>query len=348
MPSLRNKLCIVDVGHGNCAVVTDRNGEVVVIDAGLRNGLLEFLRNHGIVLIRTVYLSHADEDHIGGLINVLAAGTVRIGRVVLNGDASKGTKVWGDLLLALRCAERDGAIERWKVGLTKGERENLSDVVVAVLAPSQYLAAKAVAGEDRQGRRISSNTMSAVIRVDAHGQPVALLAGDIDGVGLDDLLADRETESLRAPILVYPHHGGRPGTREIEPFAEKLLRAISPALVVFSVGRQRKGYPRLETVSALRRFLPDARIVCTQLSKDCSEHLPTASTGHLSQAFALGSADGASCGGTVLVALDTGGAVQPEANAHREFIRACVETPMCLRCLGGARGARGVRPVGRG
>jgi len=330
---LRNKLCIVDVGHGNCAVITDRNGDVVVIDAGLRNGLLEFLRYHGLVLIRTVYLSHADEDHIGGLINVLASGAVKIGRVVLNGDSSKGTKVWEDLLLALRCAVRDGAIERWDVGLTKGDREDLADVTVAVLAPSQYLAGKAVAGEDSQGRRISSNTMSAVVRVDAGGRPVALLAGDIDGVGLDDLLADGERECLRAPILVYPHHGGRPGTREISPFAEKLLGAISPALVVFSVGRQRKGYPRLETVSALRRFVPSAKIVCTQLSKDCSERLPTGSTGHLSEAFALGSADGACCGGTVLVALDAGGAVEPEASAHTEFVRSSVETPMCLRCL---------------
>lgn len=334
IPSLRSKLCIVDVGHGNCTVVTDRTGAVVVIDTGLRNGLLEFLRYHKLNLIRTVYLSHADEDHIGGLINVLASGTVKIGRVVLNGDASKETKVWDDLLLTLRYAERHGAIERWDVGLTKGDREDLADVAVAVLAPSQYLAGKAVAGEDSQGRRISSNSMSAVVRVDAGGRPVALLAGDIDGVGLDDLLADGESEDLCAPILVYPHHGGRPGTREISPFVEKLLGAISPALVVFSVGRQRRGYPRFETVSALRRVLPGAKIVCTQLSKDCSERLPTGATGHLSEAFALGRADGACCGGTVLVALDGGGAVEPEASAHTEFVRSSVETPMCLRCLG--------------
>ena len=331
MPVLRNKLCIVDVGHGNCAVVTDRKGDVVVIDTGLRNGLLEFLSSHNVVLIRTVYLSHADEDHIGGLINVLVAGTVRIGRVVLNGDASKGTKVWDDLLLALQCAARDGVVERWEVGLTRGEREDLADVAVAVLAPSQYLAGKAVAGEDRKGRTISSNAMSAVVRVDVAGRPVAVLAGDIDGVGLDDLLADGETECLRAPILVYPHHGGLPGAREVVSFAERLLRATSPALVIFSVGRGRKGYPRPETVRALRNLLPEVRIVCTQLSKDCSRRVPTGSLGHLSQAFALGSADRTCCGGSVLVTLDGGGTIEPEADAHIEFIRSFVKTPMCLR-----------------
>ncbi len=331
MPTLRNKLCIVDVGHGNCAVVTDRNGDVVVIDTGLRNGLLEFLSRHGVVMIRAVYLSHADEDHIGGLINVLASGIVKIGRVVLNGDASKDTKVWDDLLLALRCAERDGGVEEWAVGLTRGKREDLADVSVAVLGPSQYLAGKAVAGQDSKGRTISSNAMSAVVRVDAAGRPVAVLAGDIDGVGLDDLLADGVKECLRAPILVYPHHGGLPGTREVGTFAERLLGATSPALVVFSVGRGRKGYPRPETVRALRELLPEARIVCTQLSQDCSGRLPTEPLVHLSQAFALGSVDRTCCGGSLLVTLDGGGTVEPEAVSHTDFIRSFVSTPLCLR-----------------
>ena len=329
---LRNTLCILDVGHGNSAVVTDRHGEVVVIDAGLRNGLLEFLRHHEVTLIRTVYLSHADEDHIGGLIGVLASGTVRIGRVVLNGDASKDTKVWDDLALVLAAARNDGVVGEFDVGLTSGDREKLTDVDVVVLAPSQYLATKGVGSKDREGRRITSNTMSAVVRVDAFGRSIALLAGDIDGVGLEDLLAAvGDSDALRVPVLVYPHHGGRPGTADIGSFAEVLLKATSPGVVVFSVGRRRGGYPRPETVGALRGVLPEVRIVCTQLSKDCSIGLPRESAEHLSGAFALGSADGACCGGSVVVALGDGGSVEPGEDAHTEFIRSQVKTPLCLR-----------------
>ena len=249
MSALRNTLCIVDVGHGSCAVLTDRNDEVIVIDAGLRNGLLEFLSSQGIIRLRSVYLSHADEDHIGGLINVLASGTVNIGLVVLNSDASKSTKVWEDLLHALDVAEKDRVVGRFTVGLTKGDGEGLAGVEVAVLGPSQYLAAKGVGSRDRAGRRIASNSMSAVIRIEADGRPVAVLAGDVDGVGLDDLLSEPESsDGLRAPVLVYPHHGGRPGSAEVVPFAEKLLTATCPGLVVFSIGRRRGGYPRPETV----------------------------------------------------------------------------------------------------
>lgn len=332
MICLRNTLCIVDVGHGNCAVLTDQHGDVVVIDAGLRSGLLEFLNYHGVGRIRTVYLSHADEDHVGGLVGVLASGTVSIGRVILNGDASKGTKVWDDLAHVLALATENGVVGRFDVGLTSGDGEELTDVDVVVLAPSQYLAAKGVGGTDREGRRIASNTMSAVVRVDAFGRAVALLPGDIDGVGLENLLAIvGEPGALRVPVLVYPHHGGRPGTARIESFAEKLLEATAPGVVVFSVGRRRRGYPRPETVRALRGVSPDARIVCTQLSKDCSSELPQASAEHLSGAFALGSADGACCGGSVVIALDSGGAAEPGEDSHSEFILSQVRTPLCLR-----------------
>lgn len=332
MGCLRNTLCILDVGHGNSAVVTDRHGEVVVIDAGLRNGLLEFLSHHRVRLIRTVYLSHADEDHIGGLIGVLASGSVRVGRVVLNGDASKGTKVWDDLAYVLDSATENGVVGQFDVGLTSGDREELADVEVVVLAPSPYLAAKGVGSTDREGRRIASNTMSAVVRVDAFGRSIALLSGDIDGVGLENLLAAvGDSSALRVPVLVYPHHGGRPGTADIGSFAERLLEATSPELVVFSVGRRRGGYPRPETVDALRGVSPEARIVCTQLSKDCSAGLPQVASEHLSRAFALGRADGASCGGSVLIALDGVGAVVPDEGAHTEFIRSYVKTPLCMR-----------------
>ena len=43
-------LAILDVGHGNCAVLRDRRG-VVVIDAGPGSSLLEFLTEHKITNI---------------------------------------------------------------------------------------------------------------------------------------------------------------------------------------------------------------------------------------------------------------------------------------------------------
>ena len=53
---------VLDVGHGNCAVVLD--DRTVVVDAGPGATLLEFLQNEGVTEVEVVLISHADEDHI--------------------------------------------------------------------------------------------------------------------------------------------------------------------------------------------------------------------------------------------------------------------------------------------
>ena len=87
---LEETLAVLDVGHGASAVLFSGN-DVAVFDTGTGSSLLEFLDQQGVTRIRTVVLSHADRDHIGGLVGLLAANTVAIGRVVANTDSSQGS-----------------------------------------------------------------------------------------------------------------------------------------------------------------------------------------------------------------------------------------------------------------
>ena len=54
-------IAILDVGHGNCAVLEDEEG-VVVIDAGPGGSLLQYLEDRRIEVIDLVLLSHADQE----------------------------------------------------------------------------------------------------------------------------------------------------------------------------------------------------------------------------------------------------------------------------------------------
>src|SRR5579884_2486781 len=63
------ELIVLDVGHGNCALVRDIHG-TIIIDCPLGSTLMKTLRQLNIREIASVLLSHADEDHIGGVMNL--------------------------------------------------------------------------------------------------------------------------------------------------------------------------------------------------------------------------------------------------------------------------------------
>ena len=284
---LQHHLCFLDVGHGNSTVLLAGDESVVVVDVGRQSALSEFLREQGIKHINSVYLSHADADHIGGLTGILATKEVSIDHVFLNSDALRDTKIWNDLLYELDRAREAGSLEP-VIGLVAGRTEELAgEVRLQVLGPSVYLAGRGAGSTDRQGEMIQTNSISAVISISVAGATLALLPADLDGVGLRDLL--RHDADIRASILVFPHHGaGAGGSTDSVSYARTLLNAVNPELVVFSIGRGLYSTPNPEILRAVREVAPDARIVCTQLSEHCAKELPDEPATHLSQAFARG------------------------------------------------------------
>ncbi len=327
---LNRHLCFLDVGHGNSTVVIAGEDNVAVIDVGRQSTFSEFCLEQNINHIQSIYLSHADADHVAALLGVLITKSISIDYVYVNSDASKESGVWDDLVYELDRAHQDGLLE-FKTELVSGHREELPHgVSIEVLAPSRYLAAKGPGGVNRSGTTIRTNSVSAVIAVSVGTSTVALLPGDIDGVGLDDLLQNPQA-NLNARILVYPHHGGLPGAGITpEEYAEKLLPEVRPDLVIFSIGRGMYSTPSPDVMRQLRRLLPDTRIVCTQLSKHCADQLPAVPSTHLSQVFAGGRESGKCCGGTVVVSLEDVSEIQPKRIPHAEFIKKHAPTALCF------------------
>jgi competence protein ComEC len=226
------RLIILDVAHGNCALVEDDDA-VYVIDCAPGSTLLETLDALGIENVSYVLLSHADEDHIGGVMSLLLRK--KVGKVYLNGDSVKKSEVWQDMRSALAVARRTGDT-RVHPALTTNESDEFTSnsVNLEILAPYPEDALGGVGGRNIDGRRQHHNTMSAIIRVIHQSHPIALLPGDMDRASFERI--QRESGDLTADIVVFPHHGGRSGWGDSEKFASELCRAISPQLVVFSTG----------------------------------------------------------------------------------------------------------------
>lgn len=326
----RSRLSILDVGHGNCAVL-ECGGSVTVIDTGPGSALLEFLVREGISRVDTVLISHSDEDHIAGLVALLSAVEVSVLSVRLNGDSQKGSAIWDDLLFAL--SEKDSLGEiNFQPLIAAGMESRLTqgDAGIEVVGPGKYLVARGVGSRDRQGRRIGTNSISAVFRIMFKKNPIALLPGDVDEVGLDDLMS--RTVSAEAGILVFPHHGGRSGSGDLVRFTEEICRLAKPEFVIFSIGRGKHGTPRLEVLEALRRESPNTRIACTQLSDHCAANLPNEEPIHLAKVFSRGKEQRKCCAGTITVALgEQSESVLPLYSLHQEFITSSAPTALCRK-----------------
>jgi len=325
--ALQQVLAILDVGHGNSSVLIDKKG-VVVIDTGPGTVLSEFLEQYCVRRIDVILISHADQDHLGALAQLIASREFEIGRIVLNSDASKMSIGWDDLLYALNKSHCKGELTL-VVGLLQDTDPGFDrgKVHIEVLGPSRYLAAKGPGSSDRKGRKIMTNSISAVIRLSVNEQPLAIIAGDLDDIGLDDMI--ESGSKTEAPVLVFPHHGGKPGTPFIKNYVAKLCEAVQPEIVIFSFARGIHEMPNPEVVAVIRKSFPNVRILCTQLSEYCADALPADDMIHLTPAFARGKEYHCCCGGTIIVQLTYPLEVYPSREAHAAFVKNNAPTALC-------------------
>jgi competence protein ComEC len=325
-------LTILDVGHGNCAVLKDENG-VVVIDAGANNSLMEYLLMENIREVDTVLLSHADHDHINGLTALLVSQQFRIRRVRVNSDAEKTSRSWRGLTLQLSQQHDEGTVD-FQPALVADMRGtyDVGQVGIQIVAPSSFLAAHGPGSMDRRGKTITSNSHSAVIRLVYRGEGAVVFAGDLDEIGLYDLTERFSGEELRAKVLVFPHHGGRSGMAS-ETFARRVMDIVRPEMIVFSIGRGRFGNPQPSVVAAVRAVNPNVWIACTQLSLQCSGELLVPGPQHLLRSLPLRRPPLPCCAGNIEVRFGPQLEVRPIRSDHGAFVSRVGIAALCRRPL---------------
>jgi beta-lactamase superfamily II metal-dependent hydrolase len=360
---------ILDVGHGNCTILIDDDG-VIIIDAPKGITHLKVLDYYGRKHVKSLLVSHAHYDHVEGITVLLCEKRFHVEKVYVNKDPSKSeaeppVRFWVRFEAALQDAEKRNLPKRlvtevlptrgsatpfvWP--LTPEVSPNLSwgDVDVEVLLPAYRDEFFGKKGRDTEGRAQTSNTRSAVLRCCYKGSPRVLLAGDLDEVGLKHLVRDHPNP--KADVLVFPHHGGRGQASDEAEFARLLCDAVEPKYVIFSMERGVYENPRREIVEGVHRSKAKPRIVCTQLSTHChSDEQPApADPGHLSHLPAKGRDKNACCGGTLRVDLvGDSGILEPSHEGHQRFVDRLPGSPLCRTGPAVHKGASPLRWVGSG
>ncbi len=214
------RLSFVAVGHGTSVLVELPDGRVLLYDAG-RMGrphaaalpIASVLWSRRIRHIDALVLSHADADHFNAVPDLLdrfSVGIVYVSPWMFRSSAPA--------LGALRRAIDDAAVPIGRL-YEDLRLANDSEVVVEVLHPPP-------SGGDRAEFGGGDNENSILLRL-SFGRHQILLTGDIEGEGLDALLAELP---VACSVLLAPHHG----SRHSQP--ETMVRWANPDVVIISAG----------------------------------------------------------------------------------------------------------------
>jgi competence protein ComEC len=204
----------LSVGHGGCVVVRCPDGRTWLYDAGALTGpevtrwqIAPYLWSQGIRRLDEVFLSHADLDHFNGL----PALTQRFAIGQVTTTPSFADKTTPGVQATLAQLARSGIPHR---EVSAGATLRAGAVRVDVLHPP----AEGPAGIE--------NVRSLVLRLTHAGQTI-LLTGDLEGVGLEQVL---QLSATRVDVLQAPHHGGK------GPNTPALAEWTRPRLVIACQG----------------------------------------------------------------------------------------------------------------
>lgn len=219
-------IAFIDVGQGDATLIRDGNGFDVLVDGGRRSAgdeLLKYIKGVGVDDLEVVIATHADSDHIGGLISVLEAIEIPVESVYFNGYPGD-TQTWTEFTNTVTSN-----------GLTLNQAQfpdtySWGGINVQILNPLPSMVDP------------DQNKASVVLLID-YAQITVLLPADIDS-SLENQLSSRAA-NLHADILKVAHHGSNSST------SQSFLQEVLPNEAVISVGANPHGHPTFETLTRL-------------------------------------------------------------------------------------------------
>ncbi|MDH5423813.1 MAG: DNA internalization-related competence protein ComEC/Rec2 [Gammaproteobacteria bacterium] len=214
LPDAVFELHVLDVGQGLSVLISTKSHHLL-FDAGGRSSerfdvgekvVVPFLRHQGIKKLDRVVISNGDNDHIGGAQAVL--------------DVIETVQVIGRDIEMIKHKNKQHCI--------KGQSWNWDGVDFEILHPQHQ-------------RYRKRNNYSCVLKI-SNAVNSVLIAGDIEKRAENELLS-QQAFSLRANVLIVPHHGSKTSS------SMRFIKAVKPEIAIYSIGYlNRYDFPRPEVV----------------------------------------------------------------------------------------------------
>jgi competence protein ComEC len=221
------RLTFIYVGDGDAILVEAPDGETTLIDAGpnteiygqAQNQVIRLVAMKGINALDRVVLTHAHDDHYGGLSALL--DNVRVGEILVGGLAGESEYVG-----AIDRAMAQGVPVRT---VKRGDLWRSGEATFEVLHPT---------GDACTTNTEDANGQSVVVRLE-YGSVSFLLTGDITP-DVQTLLPATCT------VLKAPHHGA------VDSIDPGFLASLGAKIAVVSAGSKFGSHPAPATLAMLK------------------------------------------------------------------------------------------------
>ena len=230
----RLSITTLDVGQGDSLMVTTPNQRHYLIDGGSSSvkevgkyRIIPFLKSQGIQTIEAVFVTHPDEDHLNGIIELFTSikerqTSLRVKHCILPKWMKEHPEAKELLAVA---SDADIPISY----VTKGNRIEDGEVLFNILHP----------GDESYAENTNEGSLTFILKY-----------RDFEGVFTGDLCDEGEVSITRemefCEFLKVAHHGSKNST--FEPFLERTKPYIS---VISSSERNSYGHPHPELIARL-------------------------------------------------------------------------------------------------
>jgi len=215
----------LDVGQGDAVLIQTPDGHEMLIDGGSHRGILREIatqQSWNDRQIELIVATHEDEDHVGGLVDVLTHYNV---------DMILETQAEGESPGAESFSESVLAEEAVVVQARAGQVIQLgASTTVEVLSPATPTD------------NWRTNTASIILQV-TYGDTQVLLTGDAPA-SIEEYLVEVHGSDLQSDILKLGHHGSKTSTSDM------FLNTVAPDYAVVSASIDNQyGHPHSEVIS---------------------------------------------------------------------------------------------------
>ena len=247
------KIYFVDVGQGDSTFIVTPKNETILIDGGGSLGtdfdvgestLLPYILDRGYKKIDLMFVSHFDQDHIGGLFKILEE--LKVEKVCISKQ------------------EEDS--ENYQKFLNIVKEKNIQVLVVKIgdkIVLDNNLYFNVLWPKDKQIEENKLNNNAIVMKLNYNNFSM-LFTGDIEKKAEEEILETyKNSKILESDILKVAHHGSKTST------TDEFLSKVKPKIALIGVGKDNMfGHPSNTTIEKLEKM--NIKIYRTDLNAEIS------------------------------------------------------------------------------